>query len=96
MQFQELEKGLDSMLTSYGGETMETDEVAGPSVPQAVSKKKASRPSKKARAASNRGEAMCCRAVMHSNVWAFAWPLHMASGRATSQYARTCKSNGSG
>lgn len=43
------------MLHAYGGD-METDELEGPSAPApAAGKKKAARPSKKARATSNKG-----------------------------------------
>lgn len=46
---------MDVMLHAYGGD-MDTDDVEGPSAPApAAAKKKASRPSKKARAASSRG-----------------------------------------
>ncbi len=51
---QELEKGLDMMLTGYGGDSMETEEdAAGPSEPQPPAKKRQLRPSKKARAAAS-------------------------------------------
>ena len=52
---QELEKGIDTMLHAYGGD-MDMDELEGPSPPApAAGKKKAARPSRKARATSNRG-----------------------------------------
>lgn len=52
---QELEKGIDTMLHAYGGD-MDTDELEGPSAPApAAGEKKAPRPSKKARATSNKG-----------------------------------------
>lgn len=68
---QELEKGLDNMLHAYGGD-MDTDDAPGPSQPQSAAaaggagRKKASRPSKKARAAARGAEPLALQALIHA------------------------------